>query len=417
MTKHLQLKLYGALRDFGEIPSSELTDTRTLVTSIQRELSKKGRQFSLSSDRIARVDEALRNGPFGSIHGLREQMQAWHQNAEWGSQAVNEWYTEDRATAYHVHNQGSQAVLTNTAVRMSGLVAPFLLDLGCGSGLSSRACLDSGFSSFVVGLDLSEGMLRTAKKENRQCDWILTDISQPLPFRDGAFDGATSIGVLHYLLQDAEGNTSLERLQNLFRSIRCCVQPRSPVVFQFFPRREQQDANTIRNVARECGLLAELVCDSCYHSQSMRWFLWVCSPVAHDSQISSMEPPPAHACALFHPREALCFLGLVEWTRAGGLPLPSPSQEHADWLQNEHVKFARHLIRKLNNLENGQNNPRKRKIAEDDTKDSDEGVMSAQEVGIARLLQTKFGAKVSLKELKMTPFGELVEILHQVKIP
>lgn len=156
-------------------------------------------------------------------------------------------------------------MLTTAAARMSGLVAPFLLDLGCGSGLSSRAHLDGGFSSFVVGLDLSEGMLRTARKaSNRQCDWVLADISQPLPFRDGVFDGATSIGVLHYLLQDAEGSTSGERLRNLFFSIRRCVQSRSPVVFQFFPRHEQQDASAIRAVARECGLLAELVCDFCY---------------------------------------------------------------------------------------------------------------------------------------------------------
>lgn len=438
MSKRLELRLYGSLRNFGDLPSAQHTDIRTIVKSFQRELSQKGRQFSLSDERIASVDLALKNSSFGSLQGLKDQMRQWYEGADWGAQTVNEWYTEERAIAYHAHNQVSQGILACASARISGHTSPLLLDLGCGSGLSSQTFLSEGFASFVVGIDLSNGMLQTARKESKRsnCDWVLADMSKPLPFKNQVFDGAFSVGVLHYLLQEAEGYDSEERLRCLFFSIRRCVKYCTPIVFQFFPRREDRDAQYIANTARRCGLIAELICDQSYHTQAVRWFLWVYCPndvrlqagESKDSDLnesaykhsasevvaSVSESKQPKLCTIFHPRDVLCGLSLVEYTRSYDLPVPTFSEEHLEWLKNEHIRFARQLIRKLNNseLENSstiklvKDTSRKRK-AQIETLGSENC-----DFALARRLRDRYGAHISTEDLRKVSFHELYTILH-----
>jgi SAM-dependent methyltransferase len=73
-----------------------------------------------------------------------------------------------------------------------------ILDAGCGSGPLSAALRDRG--AVVTGVDASARMLALARR--RLGDDValhLADLSEPLPFADGAFDDVVASLVLHYL--------------------------------------------------------------------------------------------------------------------------------------------------------------------------------------------------------------------------
>ncbi|MET7294965.1 class I SAM-dependent methyltransferase [Streptomyces griseoloalbus] len=73
-----------------------------------------------------------------------------------------------------------------------------ILDAGCGSGPLSAALRDRG--AVVTGVDASAGMLALARR--RLGDDValhVADLSDPLPFDDGAFDDVVASLVLHYL--------------------------------------------------------------------------------------------------------------------------------------------------------------------------------------------------------------------------
>lgn len=71
-----------------------------------------------------------------------------------------------------------------------------ILDIGCAAGRYSRALKDKGFE--VVGIDLSEELLKIAKKENPDIPFILADMRK-LPFLNESFDSVCAIAVLHHL--------------------------------------------------------------------------------------------------------------------------------------------------------------------------------------------------------------------------
>jgi len=71
-----------------------------------------------------------------------------------------------------------------------------ILDIGCGTGLYSRAAIKK--SDFVVSMDLSMAMLRNAKKLPRQV-YICADSNLVYPFKDNTFSVITAMDVLSYL--------------------------------------------------------------------------------------------------------------------------------------------------------------------------------------------------------------------------
>lgn len=73
-----------------------------------------------------------------------------------------------------------------------------VLDAGCGSGPLTALLRDRGAA--VTGLDVSAGMLAIAKRRlGDEVRLELADLSDPLPFGDGAFDLVIASLVLHYL--------------------------------------------------------------------------------------------------------------------------------------------------------------------------------------------------------------------------
>jgi SAM-dependent methyltransferase len=66
--------------------------------------------------------------------------------------------------------------------------AKFLLDIGCGSGLSGEILDEDGH--YWVGVDVSPSMLEVAVEREVEGDLFLQDIGQGFGFRPGTFDGA-----------------------------------------------------------------------------------------------------------------------------------------------------------------------------------------------------------------------------------
>jgi SAM-dependent methyltransferase len=73
-----------------------------------------------------------------------------------------------------------------------------ILDAGCGAGPLSAALRDRG--AVVTGIDASEGMLNLARRRlGGDVALHRIDLSDRLPFADGAFDDVVASLVLHYL--------------------------------------------------------------------------------------------------------------------------------------------------------------------------------------------------------------------------
>jgi len=73
-----------------------------------------------------------------------------------------------------------------------------VLDAGCGSGLLSAALRAKG--AIVTGFDSSSAMVELARQRlGENAELHVADLSQPLPFADGAFDDVVASLVLHYL--------------------------------------------------------------------------------------------------------------------------------------------------------------------------------------------------------------------------
>ncbi len=83
-------------------------------------------------------------------------------------------------------------------VRRLELDAPArIVDLGCGTGSSTAVLADRWPSARLVGVDLAEEMLRTARASSVAAEWIRADLSDWRP--DAAFGLVFSNATLHWL--------------------------------------------------------------------------------------------------------------------------------------------------------------------------------------------------------------------------
>src|SRR3989339_517828 len=73
---------------------------------------------------------------------------------------------------------------------------PLILDLGCGTGLSSVKFFEKNFE--VIGIDCSHGMISEAKKRPFK-KLICQDLEKPLLVEDNHFDAVVLIGVMEFI--------------------------------------------------------------------------------------------------------------------------------------------------------------------------------------------------------------------------
>jgi 18S rRNA (guanine1575-N7)-methyltransferase len=110
------------------------------------------------------------------------------------------FYDDSEARKYDssTRMQKIQDQITSRALEMLALPegkSCYLLDIGCGSGLSGQVLEEAGH--YWLGCDISSSMLEVAQEqESSNGDVMRVDMGQGLPFRQSTFDGAVSVSAL-----------------------------------------------------------------------------------------------------------------------------------------------------------------------------------------------------------------------------
>jgi 18S rRNA (guanine1575-N7)-methyltransferase len=153
-------------------------------------------------------------------------------------------YYNDTASAKYTTSSRIQAIqssMTNRALELLDLDTPsFILDIGCGSGLSGEILSEDGH--IWVGMDISPSMLDIAlQRESVEGDLFLADMGQGIPFRAGAFDAAVSISAVQWLCNAESSGVSPEgRLRRFFDGLYASLKRGGRAVLQFYPKNEKQ---------------------------------------------------------------------------------------------------------------------------------------------------------------------------------
>lgn len=138
------------------------------------------------------------------------------------------YYSVEEAHKY-THNSRIieiQAEMAERAIELLEIEDPetsFVLDIGCGSGISGNVLTDEGFT--WIGVDISGPMLKQAKDYmEAEGDLVLADMGAGLPFIPGVFDGAISISAIQWLCHANKRNEHPERrLLDFFQSLFVCM--------------------------------------------------------------------------------------------------------------------------------------------------------------------------------------------------
>ncbi|KAJ1853159.1 18S rRNA (guanine1575-N7)-methyltransferase [Coemansia sp. RSA 2131] len=167
-----------------------------------------------------------------------------------------------------------QAEMTMRAVELLNITdtsPQYLLDIGCGSGLSGEI-LDEDMHIWA-GVDIAPAMLDIAVEKDVEGDLFLQDIGQGLGFRPGTFDGAISVSVLQWLCNaDKTENKPRYRLQRFFSTLFMALQRGARAVFQFYPENDGQ-VELIMGTAMKCGFTGGLVVDYPNSKKARKFYL------------------------------------------------------------------------------------------------------------------------------------------------
>jgi 18S rRNA (guanine1575-N7)-methyltransferase len=185
-------------------------------------------------------------------------------------------YNDSEAKKYTVNTriQAIQADMSYRALELLNLPEDkccYLLDIGCGSGLSSEVLEDEGH--VWVGVDISPSMLEVAKERDIQGDMFLQDIGDGFGFRPGTFDGAISISVIQWLCNaDKKYHNPKKRLTRFFSTLYSALARGARAVFQFYPENPDQ-VELIVGSAMKCGFTGGLVVDYPNSSKAKKFYL------------------------------------------------------------------------------------------------------------------------------------------------
>lgn len=186
------------------------------------------------------------------------------------------FYNEEEARKYTCNSRmiEIQVNLTERALELLGLAddqPKYLLDIGCGSGLSGDVLTEAGHH--WVGFDISKAMLDVAKEREVDGDIILHDAGQGLPFRAGSFDGCISVSALQWLCNsDKTSHNPVRRLHQFFSSLYACLCRGSKAVFQFYPENPQQ-MELVTAQAMRAGFTGGIVVDFPNSTKAKKIFL------------------------------------------------------------------------------------------------------------------------------------------------
>lgn len=187
------------------------------------------------------------------------------------------FYNENESKKYNASSRMNniQSEITHRAIEMLALPADrpsYILDIGCGSGLSGEVLDELGH--YWLGCDISNSMLNVAnEKEIETGDLVQSDIGQGLPFQPGSFDGVISISAIQWLCYS---NTSEQdprlRLNRFFSSLYSVLKRDAKAVLQFYPENPEQ-ALLIAQSASKVGFAGGLVIDYPNSTKAKKYYL------------------------------------------------------------------------------------------------------------------------------------------------
>ncbi|KAH8826979.1 williams-Beuren syndrome critical region protein 22 [Flagelloscypha sp. PMI_526] len=188
------------------------------------------------------------------------------------------YYGDVEAKKYtgNTRNQQIQADMTYRALELLNLPPDepaFLLDIGCGSGLSGEILDEEGY--VWTGVDIAPSMLEVALEREVEGDLFLQDIGQGFGFRPGSFDGAISISVLQWLLNAETSHPTSSpphRLTRFFTTLHSALRNPSRAVFQFYPSSDDQ-IQLITSIAQKAGFGGGIVVDYPNSNKAKKVFL------------------------------------------------------------------------------------------------------------------------------------------------
>lgn len=187
------------------------------------------------------------------------------------------FYNEKMSRKYNSNSRmvGIQAEISDRCIELLNIPpgkSCFILDVGCGSGLSGEALEEHGH--VWLGADISRDMLDVAnERETDFGDLCQHDMGTGLPFRPATFDGCISVSALQWLCyaQTSE-QVAKTRLLRFFSSLYATLKRGSRAALQFYPDSPEQ-AVLISSCAAKAGFTGGLVVDYPNSSKAKKYYL------------------------------------------------------------------------------------------------------------------------------------------------
>lgn len=168
--------------------------------------------------------------------------------------------------------QHIQAKMTLRALELLNIEPnSFILDIGCGSGLSGEILSEDGH--IWCGMDIAPSMLATALTRDVEGDLMLQDMGQGVPFRAGAFDAAISISAIQWLCNaDTSYNDPKRRMMRFFNTLFAALKKGGKFAAQFYPKNDDQ-IDQILQSAKVAGFSGGLVIDDPESKKNKKYYL------------------------------------------------------------------------------------------------------------------------------------------------
>ena len=147
----------------------------------------------------------------------------------------------------------------------------FVLDLGCGSGLSGEVLTEMGH--IWTGLDISDPMLQVALMKDTDGELLRNDLGQGFNVQPGFFDACISVSALQWLsYNDKKAHDPWKRLNIFFESLHKALKLGGKAAIQFYPEDEDQ-IEQISNAAIKNGFSGGLYIDYPNSASAKKYYL------------------------------------------------------------------------------------------------------------------------------------------------
>ena len=123
----------------------------------------------------------------------------------------NEWARAGKGDSME---RGHRPVGEQAIARMRVPAAAHVLDVGCGSGWAARLLAKQAIAGHVIGIDVSDEMVRVAREQSRDFANLEFQVAsaENLPFPDDTFTHAFSMESLYYYADISEAVGEIARV-------------------------------------------------------------------------------------------------------------------------------------------------------------------------------------------------------------